>query len=401
MAPDESRGEMLGPLPHVAEWNARIRRSGAPTYQGKRAALWRSASMDSLIRRPSSTPQRLHVNTTTRPVSLALTPEPECCVEDEGLGRSPTDVLDNLPKARASATSHVSGAHTTSAGGDSARCATQCAADARRQACRKSLDFGHDSLCDTSLLTSVSSGSATPHSSEPSSRSSVVTTPVTLAPEETASRDSILDSEPPVSVFARLGDEVRAEHAAAHFNMGVAALGTGDTDIAISHFEAAVALGHTKGKVNLAQLYLASKDAARVDRAKVLLREACRERDPVALAYVGAAYRTGTGPLRVPRDPKRAARILSAAVKLGNPDAMLQLSLLYSAGEGVPQSDKLAFKLCCQAAPFRAAAQRRLAKLYRDGRGCDADQNLARMYLESSRLNAKSAARTRSSSLST
>jgi uncharacterized protein YigE (DUF2233 family) len=297
-------------------------------------------------------------------LAVAVTPQ-LCHSDDEGLGKSPTGA-DGFEES-------VPINVTTFDGGD-------------RGTARRVLKFGavrsnpNSPPRSTAVATTPASGATVPR----------------LAAGNNDYDNAAADS---TTLFDGLRLAARAEQAAAHFNTA-RALHTPNADSVelakvISHYTAAAMLGHTKSKVNLAQLYFTVGDTENFGRAKRLLAEACRERDAVALAFVGAAYRTGTGPLGVRRDPHRAARILRTAVNLGNPDAMLQLSLQLSAGDGVKQSEVEAFELCRHAAQFRASAQRRLAEHYRDGCGVDADASLSFLYSETARINADAVARAR------
>lgn len=310
--------------------------------------LRRCRSMGSLVSPPE--PTRFTFTNTPR---MPVTPT-NSISEDEGLGRSPTDGDTYNP----STSIHL----TPTGGGD----------HARRPSCRKSL---------SKLLGTVRSSPRTQslplldRVAPPDSEASI--TKNDSSDNSVGGTDSRTRPTPAGKLFENLQEQAQAELAAAYFNTAIAASQQGAVNPAIENYEAAAKLGHTKSKVNLAQLYFSIGDGTVVQRAKQLLAEACHERDSVALAFVGAAYRTGTGPLGVRRDPARACRILRAAVKLGNPDAMLQLSLQLSAGDGVERSDFEALELCKQAAPFRAAAQRRLAQLSSDGRGNCVDQHLS------------------------
>jgi len=291
-----------------------------------------------------------------KPIDVPITPSPSQS-DDEGLGRSPNEVdTYGVPSSMHS---------TPLVGGD-----RSSPASSRHAPCRK-LNFG-----------AVRGGPLSPP------RASSVHRRDHISAKTNAFLDKIKTDGGGnrfAGLFNGLEMQTKAELAAAYFNTAVMASSNNNHKVAINNYEAAAKLGHTKSKVNLAQIYLSSSDVALVRRGKQLLGQACHERDAVALAFVGAAYRTGSGPLGVRRDPQRAARILRAAVKLGNPDAMLQLSIQLSTGDGVEKSEEEAFKLCKHAARFRAAAQRRLARLYSGGLGVDADQGLSYLYRESAR----------------
>lgn len=206
------------------------------------------------------------------------------------------------------------------------------------------------------LTAKLCDGASEAVSDDPSSPPRVTTTdashrrlhfdsPARATPPQSPASASVPTPIVASDVFTRLRCETMAELASAHFNAALSVLAEGMSpdavETAAEHYEHAVALGHTKAKVNLAQLYFAwSKIAAGTDdddndaeaecaarhaRAKRLLNEACHERDSVALAFVGAAYRTGSSLLGVPKDRVRAGRILRAAAEMGDPDGMLQV----------------------------------------------------------------------------
>mmetsp|Transcript_3341 Transcript_3341/g.8217 ORF Transcript_3341/g.8217 Transcript_3341/m.8217 type:complete len:374 (+) Transcript_3341:402-1523(+) len=347
------RDEGVGPLPDIGGWKTRRRSNTSGRHQSRRTVgFTRSRSAGNLHKLAAISATDGHCGLSPIPIPPAAAAAGPA-VDDEGLGVSPNEAAPSFTSPDTS----VAASNPT---------------------CRKSLSFDFPPVSDragaTALPASATAGcitqSAPPKAVPPSARG-------------------------PPSAFRALRSMANAELASAHFNAGVAVLDGQspakaseiDTAAAAKHYETAAALGHTKAKVNLAQLYFGTDGAAHVSRGRQLLHEACRERDAVALAFVGAAYRTGSGILGVRRDPARAARILRASVKLGNPDAMLQLSLLLSAGDGVERCDREAFDLCRRAAPYRTTAQMRLAQLYREGRGTDADINLSRLYRESARLN--------------
>ena len=79
-------------------------------------------------------------------------------------------------------------------------------------------------------------------------------------------------------------------------------------------------------------------------------------------------------PLKIQRDPVRAADLLELAAALGLAEGQYQLSQLYAAGLGVERDDKAAFRwLLAAAGQQHAKAQFALAMAYSSGRGTRED----------------------------
>lgn len=66
---------------------------------------------------------------------------------------------------------------------------------------------------------------------------------------------------------------------------------------------------------------------------------------PEAINYLGACYRDGDEDLGIPKNCKKAAKLLKRAVELGNVDAMRDLGVMYSLGCGVKIDLKKAMQL--------------------------------------------------------
>lgn len=308
---------------------------------------------------------------------LSVRPAPvSVSSDDEGLGRSPTETrFFTPPSPRRTSSTSVDCAAVTEVTSSSAKLISTLGP----QECSQ---HGNPRSTEHPITTQLSSQAANKSLRSPRRH------PPSWIENTIAESDTVTLSGTSDGIFARLNADATAELAAAYFNAAISATtesSSNGSHTAIEMYEKAVSLGHTKAKVNLAQLYLNMADLERQSRGRQILMDACRDHDPVALAYVGAAYRTGSRLLRVTRDTTRAARILRKAVTLGNPDAMLQLSLLLSA---IGENDREAFDLCRRAAKFRLAAQRRLSQLYSLGRGVDADQRLSQLYCTTARCNA-------------
>ncbi len=184
--------------------------------------------------------------------------------------------------------------------------------------------------------------------------------PAPAVPEPAPQASPALAAPPPVPVAS--ADELERQ--------GEAALGRGESVVALGLFRQAAALGKTAAMDNIGLLYEVGLGVHR-DYAEAMrwFRKAADAGDTMAPVYVGNMYRDGEG---VPADPAEARRWFAKSAKAGN-----QIGRMAVAGAGLqlaPPTGEIA--LTGEAAFTLSESDRRLvqqwlAALGRDPGGTD------------------------------